>query len=47
MIEFYILGILSILTHTKRWENVLKKETIVYIQKGLTLRYITQTLNPF
>ena len=30
-----------------RWENVLKKLTLVYIQKGLPLGYTTQVLNFF
>ena len=44
---FSFLKILSILTYTKRGENVLKKLTIVYIQKDLILGYTVQTLNCF
>ena len=35
-------------THTGRGKNVFsKKLTVVYIQKGLTLKYTVQTLNIF
>ena len=44
---FSFLKILSILTYTKRGENVLKKLTIVYIQNDLILGYIVQALNRF
>ena len=40
---FFFLFFLKILnifnTHTGRWKNVLKKLTVVYIKKSLTLRY--------
>ena len=46
-IYLYILRILNIFNiHTYR-EKVLKKLTVVYIQKGLTLEYTVQTLNLF
>ena len=44
---FSFLKILSILTYTKRGENVLKKLTIVCIQKNLILGYTVQALNRF
>ena len=44
---FFFLRILSILTHMRREEKVLKKLTVVYIQKDLTLGYTTPTLNLF
>ena len=46
---FFIFRILNILTYTHmgRGENVLKKLTMVYIQKGLPLGYTTQVLNFF
>ena len=49
LLFFLLLKILSILTHTHigRWEKVLKKLTVVYIQKGLTLGYTAHVLNFF
>ena len=44
---FLIFRILNILTHMGRGENILKKLTVIYIQKGLTLEYTAQTLNFF
>ena len=46
---FFFFRILSIFnTHTGReGEGILKKLTVVYIQKCLTLEYTTQTLNLF
>ena len=44
---FCFLRILSILTHMRREEKVLKKLTVVCIQKDLTLGYTTPTLNLF
>ena len=34
-------------TYTHRWEKVLKKLTVVYIQKGLTLEYTVHALSLF
>ena len=39
---FYIFN-----AHAGRWEKILKKFTMVYIQKGLTLEYTAQPLNLF
>ena len=45
---FFLLRILSINTHTGRGEKVfIKKITVMYIQKGLTLGNTAQTLNLF
>ena len=45
---FFFLKILSIFNiHTGRREKVLKKLIVIYIQKGLTIGYTAQTLNPF
>ena len=46
-IYIYILRILSIFNIHTYGEKVLKKLTVVYIQKGLTLEYTVQTLNLF
>ena len=44
----FFLKILNIFnTHTGRGENDLKKFTVMYIQKDLTLKYKTQALNLF
>ena len=44
---FFFFKILSIFnTHSRRGEKVLKKKlTMVYIQKGLTLRYTVKTFS--
>ena len=43
---YYFLRILNIFnTHTGRGKKILKKLTVVYIQKGLILEYTAQTLN--
>ena len=46
-IYIYILRILSIFNIHTYGEKILKKLTVVYIQKGLTLEYTVQTLNLF
>ena len=38
---------LNILTHMEKMKNILKKLIVVCIQKSLTLRYTTYTLNLF
>ena len=44
----FFLKILNIFnTHMERGENVLKKLTVLYIQKDLTLKYTAQVLNLF
>ena len=41
-IFFFFLRILSILTHKGRWEKVLKKIIVVYIQKDLISKLILE-----
>ena len=44
---FFFLNNKYFNTHTGREKNILKKLTVVYIQKSITLGYIIQTLNIF
>ena len=43
---FFLLRILSIFNIHMGREKILKKLKVVYIQKGLTLGYTTQTFKP-
>ena len=46
-VELYTKGSNFWIHSTGRWEKVLNKLAVVYIQKDLTFRYTAQTLNLF